>query len=215
MEHSLYYSPESSQATAWSDHTAGRCCLSRVMMRGDLLIVGYPMHSGARLGEQYSCESSDVTINGATSRSQWACHQFLLNALACSVFWSPPEAVHHWGCRLASLHRENSNPGCSWAPKPYVHLPIQRLALGSPSWDPAVAGQQPASMRRHNLRVDVAVWVWEHMMHQQAAYHWNATKCHTSFAQRTIFSERSVGGQPLRQRITRPWKSNNLPLWED
>ena len=93
--------------------------------------VVYPMHCCARLGEQYSCESIHVTINGDTSRSQWACHQFLLNALACSVFWSPPDVVHHWGCRLASLHRGSSNPGCPWAPKPYVHLPGQRLALGS------------------------------------------------------------------------------------
>ena len=40
--------------------------------------------------------------------------------------------MHHWGCRLASLHRGSSNPGCPWAPKPYVHLLVQRLALGSP-----------------------------------------------------------------------------------
>ena len=30
----------------------------------------------------------------------------------------PPDVVHHWGCRLASLHRGSSNP-------------VQRLALGS------------------------------------------------------------------------------------
>ena len=44
------------------------------------------------------------------------------------------------------------------------------------SRDPAVEGQQPASMRRQDLRVDMAVLVWEHMMHKQAAYHWNAYK---------------------------------------
>ena len=43
------------------------------------------MLSGVRLGEQYSCESSHVTINGATSRSRWACHQSLLNALAYTI----------------------------------------------------------------------------------------------------------------------------------
>ena len=69
-----------------------------------------------------------MTIHGDTSRYQWACHQFLLNALACSVCRSPPDVVHH----LASLRRGSSNPGCPWAPKPYVHLPVQRLALGSP-----------------------------------------------------------------------------------
>ena len=94
--------------------------------------VVYPMHCRARLGEQYSCESIHVTINGATLRSQWACHQFLLTALAGSVFCTPPDVVLHLGCRLASLHRGSSNPGCPWAHKPYVHLPVQRLALGSP-----------------------------------------------------------------------------------
>ena len=39
------------------------------------------------------------------------------------------------------------------------------------SRDPAVEGQQPASMRRQDLRVDMAVLVWGHMMHKQAAYH--------------------------------------------
>ena len=72
-----------------------------------------PMHCRARLGEQYNCDSIQVTINGDTSRCQWACHQFLLNALAFSVFWSPPDVVHHWGCRLASLHRGSSTPGGS------------------------------------------------------------------------------------------------------
>ena len=49
-----------------------------------------------------------------------------------SMPWPAPYAVHHWGCRLASLRRGSSNPGWIWAPKPYVHLPVQRLALGSP-----------------------------------------------------------------------------------
>ena len=44
------------------------------------------------------------------------------------------------------------------------------------AWDPAVEGQQPASMRRQDLRVDMAVLAWEHMMHKQAAYHWEAYK---------------------------------------
>ena len=57
---------------------------------------------------------------------------------ACSVFWSPPDVVHHWGCRLASLHWEISNLRCSWAPKPHVHLPVQRLVLRSFHRDRAV-----------------------------------------------------------------------------
>ena len=36
------------------------------------------------------------------------------------------------------------------------------------SRDPAVEEQQPASMRRQGLRVEMAVWVWEHMMHELA-----------------------------------------------
>ena len=94
--------------------------------------VVYPMHCHARLGEQYNCESIQVTVNGDTSSCHWACHQCLLNALAFSVFCSPPNVVHHWGCRLASLHRGSSNLGCPCTPKPYVHLLVQRLALGSP-----------------------------------------------------------------------------------
>ena len=99
--------------------------------------VEYPMHCCAKPGVQYNCESIQVTISGDTSRCQWACHQFSLNALACSVCWSPPDMVHHWGCRLARFHRGCSNPGCPWAPKPYVHLPVQRLALGSPLQRPS------------------------------------------------------------------------------
>ena len=38
------------------------------------------------------------------------------------------------------------------------------------SRDPAVEGQQPASMRRQDLRVDMAVLAWEHMMHKQAVH---------------------------------------------
>ena len=75
------------------------------------------MHCWARPGEQYNCESIQVTISGTTSKYQWACHQFVPNALACSVFWSPPDVVHHCGCRFASLRWENSNLGCRWAPK--------------------------------------------------------------------------------------------------
>ena len=40
--------------------------------------------------------------------------------------------------------------------------------------DPAVEEQQPASIRRQDLRVEMAVWVWEHMRHTQAAYHRSA-----------------------------------------
>ena len=179
----------------------------------DLPYVVYPTHCHARLGEQYNCDSIQVTINGATSRCQWACHQCLLNTLASYVFWSPPIVVHHWGCGLASLHRGSCNPWCPRAPKPYVHLPAQRKALGSlreegshssglrealnaqpgtpckthrSCWEvrwwpttrygqqyPDVKGLQPAAIRRPAMRLDMAVFAWEHMMHEQAATHWN------------------------------------------
>ena len=64
------------------DYTAGRCCLYRAMVRVIYLYVLYPTHCHARLGEQYNCDSIQVTINGATSRCQWACHQCLPNTLA-------------------------------------------------------------------------------------------------------------------------------------
>ena len=77
------------------------------------------------------CASS---ISGTSLRWQGACHQFLLNALACSVLWSPPD-LRVSSC---SLHCESSNLGCPWAPEPYVHLLIQRLVLGSFYRDHAV-----------------------------------------------------------------------------
>ena len=36
---------------------------------------------------------------------------------------------------------------------------------------PDVKGLQPASIRRQDMRLDMAVFAWEHMMHEQAAYH--------------------------------------------
>ena len=88
MVHSLFYSTDYSQAIAC-------CCLYRAMVRVIYLYVVYPTHCHARLGEQYNCDSIQVTINGATSRCQWACHQCLPNTLASYMFWSPPIVVHH------------------------------------------------------------------------------------------------------------------------
>ena len=95
MVHSLSYSTEYSHGDSLYDYTAGRCCLYRAMVRMIYLYVVYPTHCHARLGEQYNCDSIQVTINGATSRCQSACHQCLLNTLASYVFWSPPIVVHH------------------------------------------------------------------------------------------------------------------------
>ena len=88
---SLFYSPHYPQVTAFYDCTAGRCCLYRAMVRGDLQYFKLP------------CTVGQSRVCSTTLRCQWACHQFLLNALACSVFWSPPDVVHPQ-CRLASLH---------------------------------------------------------------------------------------------------------------
>ena len=76
-------------------YTARRCCLYRVMVQVVYLYVVYPTHCHARLGVQYQCESLQVTINGAISRCQGACHQCLPNTLASHMFWSPPIVVHH------------------------------------------------------------------------------------------------------------------------
>ena len=54
------------------------------MVRVIYLYVVYPTHCHARLGEKYNCDSIQVTINGATSRCQWACHQCLY-----STPWPP------------------------------------------------------------------------------------------------------------------------------
>ena len=37
-------------------------------------------------------------------------------------------------------------------------------------------GLQPAPIRRPAMRLDMAAFAWEHMRHEQAAYHWNAYK---------------------------------------
>ena len=76
-------------------YTARRCCLYRAMVQVVYLYVVYPTHCHARLGVQYQCESLQVTINGAISRCQRACHQCLPNTLASYMFWSPPIVVHH------------------------------------------------------------------------------------------------------------------------
>ena len=170
------------------------------------------MHCWARPGEQYNCESIQVTISGTTSRYQWACHQFLLNALACSVFWSPPDVVHIVGAALLAFIEKTAILDAAGRLNPTWTCPYRSeyRAPEIPSW-----GHQPVSMWWFDLRVDVAVWAWEHMMHQQATYHWNAPIYHTSFAICAILSERSEGGQPLGQRITSQWKSNNLTLRKD
>ena len=62
--------------------------------------------------KQYDCESIQVAISGDTSRCKWACHQYQLNGLACSGLLNPPDVVHHWGCRLASLRWRSSDLGC-------------------------------------------------------------------------------------------------------
>ena len=76
-------------------YTARRCCLYRARVQVVYLYVVYPTHCHARLGVQYQCESLQVTINGAISRCQGACHQCLPNTLASYMFWSPPIVVHH------------------------------------------------------------------------------------------------------------------------
>ena len=48
---------------------------------------------------------------------------------------------------------------------------IAEVSTGITLSDPAVEGQQPASMRGQDLRVDMGVLAWEHIMHKQAAYH--------------------------------------------
>ena len=58
-----------------------------------------------------------MAINGATSRCQRAYHQCLPNIWAFYLFRSPPNAVCHTGCLLASFHRQCCNPGCPRAPK--------------------------------------------------------------------------------------------------
>ena len=94
------------------DYTPGRSCLFRAMVQVIYPYVVHPTHCHTRLGVQYYCDSIQVTINGAISRCQRACHQCLPNTLASYMFWSPPIVVHHWSSRLASRHRGSCNPWC-------------------------------------------------------------------------------------------------------
>ena len=55
---------------------------------------------------QYYCESIQLTLGGITSGCQWACHHFLLNALACPVFWSPPRWYTIEGAALLAFMKE-------------------------------------------------------------------------------------------------------------
>ena len=125
-----------------------------------------------------------------------------------------PMWLHHRGCRLASLQWGNSNLGCPWAPKPHVRLPIQRLVLGSFYWDHAVR----ASSGLHVMTRLARGWGSLSLGTYDAPTSCMPLKInryHTSLAICAILSERSEGGQPLGQRITRPRKSNNLTLRKD
>ena len=77
-------------------HTAGRCCLYRAAVRFDDTNMLTIPRTGVQGRERNTIASaSQVTISGNTSGCKRACHQFPLNALACSVFLSPPDVVLH------------------------------------------------------------------------------------------------------------------------
>ena len=170
------------------------------------------MHCWARPGVQYHCESIQLTISGTTSRWQWACHQLILNALACSVFWSPPDVIHHWWCRLASLHWESSNLGCPWARKPHVQLPLQRLVLGSFYRDHAVRASTCLQGTVARGRGSLSLGTYDAPTSYMPL---KFIDIRPLLRYSPFFSERSEGGQPLGQRTPRPRKSNNLTLRKD
>ena len=64
MEHSLFYSPEYSQVIALYDTRLGAVAFTVLWCEVIYQYVVYPMHCCARLGEQYNCESIQVTISG-------------------------------------------------------------------------------------------------------------------------------------------------------
>ena len=121
----------------------------------------------ARLGEQYNCDSIQVTMNCDTWRCQRACHQFLLNAFQS----------HSSG--LGKLL--NAQPGTLCK----THLSVKRSEGGQlPRYGqqyPVVKGLRPGadllnlryrrlwSGSKGNMRLDMAVFAWEQMMHEQDA----------------------------------------------
>ena len=75
-------------------------------------------------------------------------------------------------------------------------------------------GHQPASSDD-----TTCAWTWQFELGNiwctNQLHAIDINRYHTSLAICTILSERSEGGQPLGQRITRPRKSNNLTLRKD
>ena len=112
--------------------TAGRCCLYRAILRAELprslvnckFVKGWVSNTIATAPRWPSM----APHRGASGR-----------ASVYSTPWPPtcsgalPTRCTIEVAPLLSLHRGCCNPGCPWAPKPYVHPSAQRKAQGSHS----------------------------------------------------------------------------------
>ena len=158
---------------------------------------------------QSYCESIQLTVSGITSGCQWACHQFLLNALACPVFWSPPRWYTIEGAALLAFMRK-------WHSRmPWALNPTCTVLLCN--WDPSPA-IIPGDTDLPPCDNKKCAWTWQFVLGTCDA----PTRCLlvkilgiTPHCDIHILSERSEGGQPLGQRITRQLKSNHLTLGKD
>ena len=111
-----------------------------------------------------------------------------------------PIVVHHWSSSLAG--RPDHFPGAGVSQQWYkgshsMHNPAllaKRIVLVKRSNGGLlprrqqyldVKGLQPAPVRRPAMRLEMAVFAWEHMMREQAAYHLMVTSCNASEGDRS------------------------------
>ena len=89
MVHFLFFSTDWSQVIVYMTTRLGAVAFTVLWCKWSTYMLCTPRTVMQGWG-QYQCDSIQVTIHGATSRCQGACHQCLPNTLASDIFWSPP-----------------------------------------------------------------------------------------------------------------------------
>ena len=89
MVHFLFYSTDWSQVIVYMTTRLGAVAFTVLWCKWSTYMLRTPRTVMQGWGCN-QCDSIQVTINGATSRCQGACHLCLPNTLASYMFWSPP-----------------------------------------------------------------------------------------------------------------------------
>ena len=162
----------------------GRCCLFSILLFS-VAVVGW---------ELSPFPSTYVSYNQRPQESVCAflvCHYSVSLGFLFRFFLGGPTTgrlSHTCTCQRRGKHWDHSQgAGVSqqWSKGSYsMHSPAlfaKRIALVKRSDGgqlprcgqqyPDVKGLQHAPIRRPAMRLDMAVFAWEHMMHEQAAYH--------------------------------------------